>query len=443
MKRDLSMLLCCPDCKSDLSLRDETPTQPEVEAGALVCTHCHTSYPILRGIPRFVPSDAYVGSFSYEWNRWNTVQLDVANGRKESEETFAEKTGFAPSDLEGKLVLDVGCGAGRFLDVASRWGATVVGVDLSFAVEASQKSVGGRPNVSVVQADVFRLPFREETFDAIFSIGVLHHSRDTREAFLKLPPLLKHGGDIAVWLYYYPDQLYCKASDFWRAFLRPFPTWFAYAWCWMLVTLLSDLWASRLMSSGPWRNLRRLIPINTHPDRAWRMLDTFDWYTPRYQDKACSPVRVVGWCSEGGIRDVRLLSFQTSVRGTRDEASALPLVRGDVPDVRYRRVLVFGAGAAGRQALRFLNAIAPGRVVGLVDNDPAKRGTVVERHAVQSFDSVPRDGYDVVVVASLPGLVPIGAQLRAAGLLPDVHYLTADQVAQWYDVMVEYEREAA
>ncbi len=443
MKRDLTMLLCCPDCRADLTLRDETPERTEVETGALECTRCGTSYPILRGIPRFVPSDAYVGSFSYEWNRWNKVQLDVANGRRESEETFAEKTGLTPDDLRGKLVLDVGCGAGRFLDVASRWGATVVGVDLSFAVEASQQSMGGRPNVSVVQADVFRLPFRDRSFDAIFSIGVLHHSRDTREAFLKLPPLLKNGGDLAVWLYYYPDRLYCKASDFWRAFLRPFPSWFAYAWCWMLVTLLSDLWAKPVMSTLPWGHLRRIIPVNTHPDRQWRILDTFDWYTPRYQDKACSPPRVVGWCAEGGIRDVQVLSFQTSIRGTRDEAGALPLVRWDVPDVRHRRVLVFGAGAAGRNALRFLAAIAPGRVVGVVDNDPAKEGTTCEGVTVRRFASVPRDSYDLVVIASLPGLVPIGAQLREAGLMPNQDYLAADQVEQWYGLVVEYERIAA
>jgi SAM-dependent methyltransferase len=443
MKRDLTMLLCCPDCRDDLRLRDATPDRPEVETGELVCTTCEAVYPIVRGIPRFVPSDAYVGSFSYEWNRWNKVQLDVANGRRESEETFAEKTGFAQADLRGKLVLDVGCGAGRFLDVASRWGATVVGVDLSFAVEASQQSVGGRPNVSVVQADVFRLPFRDETFDAIFSIGVLHHSRDTREAFLRLPPLLKNGGDLAVWLYYYPDKLYRAASDFWRAVLRPFPVSFVYAWSWLLVTLFSDLWARPIMSLLPWSLLRRALPVNVHPDREWRILDTFDWYSPRYQDKECSPPRVVGWCAEGRIRDVRVLSFQTSIRGRRDVTGALPLVRWDVPDARQRRVLVFGAGAAGQRALRFLQAIAPGRVVGVVDNDPAKEGKVIEGHAVRRFADVPRASYDLVVIASLPGLVPIGAQLREAGLMPNLDYLVADQVEQWYDLVAEFARVAA
>jgi SAM-dependent methyltransferase len=390
-----------------------------------------------------VDTDQYVSSFSYEWNRWNQVQLDIANGRRESEETFAEKTGFTPDELRGKLVLDVGCGAGRFLDVAARWGANVIGIDLSFAVEASQKNLGGRPNVSVVQADVFRLPFREETFDAIFSIGVLHHSRDTREAFLQLPKLLKNGGDIAVWLYYYQDQLYNAASDFWRAVLRPFPTSVVYAWSWLLVTLFSWLWAKPIMSTKPWEYLRRILPVNTHPDRQWRILDTFDWYSPRYQDKDCSPSRVLGWCGEASIRDVRVLAFPTSIRGRRDVAGVLPQVRWSFPDIRNSRVLVFGAGAAGRQFVRFLRRIAPTSIAGIVDNDPAKQGMRIDGVAVQRFADVPRSAYDIVVIASLPGRHAIAAQLRDAELSMDTPILGADQVEQWYDLVVHCDTLAA
>ena len=435
MKRDLVNLLCCPDCKGDLVLVDDTPDQPVVGSGTLVCRACDETFPIVRGIPRFVGSDQYVGSFSYEWNRWNQVQLDIANGRTESEETFAEKTSFTPADLKGKLVLDVGCGAGRFLDVASRWGANVVGIDLSFAVEASQKNLGDRPNVSVIQADVFRLPFRDATFDIIFSIGVLHHSRDTREAFLQLPRVLKNGGDIAVWLYYYQDKVYNAASDFWRAVMRPFPTSVVYAWCWLIVTLFSGLWARPIMSTRPWGHLRRILPVNIHPDRNWRILDTFDWYSPRYQDKDCSPARVLGWCREGGIRDVQVLEFPTSIRGRRDVAGTLALVRWAIPDLRSKRVIVFGAGAAGRQALALLHQIAPGCVVGIVDNDPAKHGVIIEDRTVTPFAALQRESYDVVVIASLPGRPAIGAQLDNAGLVLNRDYVVVDRVEQWYSCL--------
>jgi hypothetical protein len=66
------------------------------------------SFPIVNGIPRFVDKDAYAESFSFEWNRHAATQLDAFRGDDSSERQFRAKTGFAPGDLAGKLVLDAG-----------------------------------------------------------------------------------------------------------------------------------------------------------------------------------------------------------------------------------------------------------------------------------------------------------------------------------------------
>jgi hypothetical protein len=244
-------------------------------------------------------------------------------------------------------------------------------------------------------------------------------------------------------LYYYPDRLYAAASDFWRFVLRPLPASAVYAWSWLLVTLFSDLWLEPFMSRAPWRHIPRMLPVNTHPKRDWRVLDTFDWYSPRYQDKDCSPARVISWCRDGEIRDVQVLSFPTSVRGRRDVSHSRPLVRWDIPDVRERRVLVFGAGAAGQEAVRFLRRVAPGRIVGIVDNDPAKQGLQIDGLTVTRFEKIDPYAYDVVVIASLPGLRPISEQLSAAGLIPNQDFLSAGQVEQWHTLVTQYERLAA
>ena len=186
-----------------------------------------------------------------------------------------------------------------------------------------------------------------------------------------------------------------------------------------------------------------MLPVNTHPDRQWRVLDTFDWYSPRYQDKDCSPRRVLRWCIEGGIRDVRAFAFQTSIRGKRDTTGTLPQVNDVMPDVRRKRVLVFGAGAAGREVAHFLRQVAPLSLVGIVDNDTAKHGMQVEGCVVQRFDEVSRDTYDLVVIASLPGRAAIGAQLRAAGLVAGTHFVDGDEVQQWYDMVTSVELKAA
>src|SRR5262245_16006555 len=146
-------------------------------------------YPIVNGIPRFVGSDLYLGSFSFEWNLHSKTQLDCYSGDASSEQEFREKTDLTPADLRGRLVLDAGVVAGRYAEVISRWGADVVGVDLSFAVEAAARNLDDRDNVWIAQADIGQLPFAHDSFDAIFSIGVLHHTPNTKDYFLKLIPL--------------------------------------------------------------------------------------------------------------------------------------------------------------------------------------------------------------------------------------------------------------
>jgi len=96
-------------------------------------------------------------------------------GRQDAERNFRKQTGFTPEELRGKLVLDVGCGMGRFAEVATCWGARVLGVDLSAAGEVAARNLLDREFVAL-QADVFSLPFAPGTFDQIYSIGVLHHT---------------------------------------------------------------------------------------------------------------------------------------------------------------------------------------------------------------------------------------------------------------------------
>ena len=81
--------------------------------------------------------------------------------------------------------------------LAARHGARVVGVDLSSAVEKAKALCEGYPAVSIVQADLTRLPLAEGVFDLAFSIGVLHHGPDPRGAFREVARRVKPGGRLA------------------------------------------------------------------------------------------------------------------------------------------------------------------------------------------------------------------------------------------------------
>ncbi len=303
MSIDLDGLLACPHCGGRLP----GLAGWAVDGGA--CGNCGRIFPIVRGIPRFVDSDAYAGSFSFEWNRHRKTQLDGAASR-ESEETFRQKTGLGPEDVVGKLVLDVGCGMGRFADVVSRWGGTVVGIDLSLAVEAAQANLGDRENVRILQADLFHLPFLPGAFDIVYSIGVLHHTPDCEKAFRQLVPFLRPGGRLCVWVYGKMGPWENFARLYRRGTTR-MPRRLLHALCHLAIPWYH---VCRLPLIGPL--LWTLLPISRHPNPDWRVLDTFDWYSPRYQSLHTFP-EVYHWFRSERLVDIALLDFPVAVAGTR------------------------------------------------------------------------------------------------------------------------------
>lgn len=299
-EKELANLLVCPETGQSLVR----------EGNRLVTASRSHAYPIVREIPRFVSSDAYVGSFSYEWNLHPTTQLDSQRRSDSSEGVFRKKTGLSPDDVRGRLVLDAGIGAGRFTDVLLQWGARVVGVDLSYAVEAANCNFGHRSDVLICQADIGRLPFREGTFDFIVSIGVLHHTPDTRRYFNRLPRLLKPGGEIAIWLY--PNDGDYRLRTAWTPFTGRLPKELFYRFCRVLVTHGQRHWDSR-----PVMLVRSLFPFsNQGLGLENDILDTYDAYSPRYHG-VHSPTEVEGWFEEAGLCEIRHQEWNTAVRGRR------------------------------------------------------------------------------------------------------------------------------
>src|SRR3954467_101168 len=120
MNAQICDLLKCPKCKGVLD--------PVDEPASLGCRGWGASYPVVGGVPRLA-GEGYVASFGRQWNRYDVARDD------EDEAVFAVKTGGDPREVEGLLVLDAGCGGGRYAKLAGRFGAKVVGVDLSSAVE--------------------------------------------------------------------------------------------------------------------------------------------------------------------------------------------------------------------------------------------------------------------------------------------------------------------
>ncbi len=199
-------LLVCPECRGALRLDPGERRGDEVETGTLTCGSGHV-FEISGGIPRFVKHQLNADqartrdSFGDEWTRLYPEHGHTTPEWQAERDIFLEYTRSLPSEYRGKLVLDAGCGNGRYAKLANDWGARVVCVDISSAVEIAQKNVGGRPDVAVVQGDLFKLPFRTDLFDIVYSIGVLHHTPDAKGAFHAIQPLVKPGGFFSIFMH--------------------------------------------------------------------------------------------------------------------------------------------------------------------------------------------------------------------------------------------------
>ena len=296
--------LRCPACHSGLEqLRD-----------GYGCAACGRQFPSVRGVLRFVGAGNYADSFGYQWQEFSTTQLlpDFA------ELNFRRKTGLRLEELKGKLVLDVGCGMGRFAEVATRWGARVIGVDLSAAAEVAADNLQGR-EFRAMQADVMALPFAFETFDCIYSIGVLHHTPDCERAFKSLPQYLKPGGTLAVWLYSGYNKWY-RFSDLYRKLTTRVPIRFLHSFFRMAVPCLYGLDCGLRtipLFGKPLAGLiRHLFPVSLTRNPQVRVLDTLDWYSPKYQSKHTYE-QVFRWFESCDLENLTVAEVSIGVKGRK------------------------------------------------------------------------------------------------------------------------------
>ena len=199
-------LLRCPACAGALALSaGDMAADGHVMTGSLRCESCATSYAIQRGVPRLVARaltqqvEATVDAFGWQWQQANRL---IKDPRFSAPDVFLDFIHPVTREwFEGKIVLDAGCGLGRFTSSAARFGARlVVGVDLSDAVDSAFDNTRQLDNVAIVQGDILRLPLAPR-IDYAFSVGVLHHTSDPRGAFLHIVSKLVPGGSISAWVY--------------------------------------------------------------------------------------------------------------------------------------------------------------------------------------------------------------------------------------------------
>ena len=127
---------------------------------------------------------------------------EVERQRFEGDDFMRQLVGF--ERWRGRRVLEVGCGLGTDLLQFARGGAHVIGTDLTehaTRLTRQRLSLDGLPGTAFV-ADAERLPFANDSFDLVYSWGVIHHTPDTATAASEIVRVCRPGGRVAVMVYH-------------------------------------------------------------------------------------------------------------------------------------------------------------------------------------------------------------------------------------------------
>ena len=232
-----------------------------------------------------------VNEFGEEWKKFHG-----------HDDTIIKKCGDEYFDiLTEKMVnkdtyaLDAGCGTGRWTKYLSSKAGFIEAVDPSEAIFAADKLLGPIENVRLSKASIDTLPFADQTFDFVMSIGVLHHIPDTRKALKDCVKKVKKGGYFFVFLYYNLDRrgrlykLIFKLSDLVRKTVCRLPQKMKHGVCDMLAVSLymPFVLTGRLLKYAGLKRLAEKVPLSGYQNYSFFIIrnDALDRFGTRLEQR--------------------------------------------------------------------------------------------------------------------------------------------------------------
>jgi 2-polyprenyl-3-methyl-5-hydroxy-6-metoxy-1,4-benzoquinol methylase len=291
----------------------------EDQGDILVCSSGHV-FSRRNGMPRFVKNSSYAVAFETQWKKYRLTQLDSFTGSRITRDRARRCIGEATwSKLEGKQVLECGCGAGRFTEILLAKRASVTSIDLSEAVDVNQENFPESESHRIAQADILRLPFAPRQFDMVFCLGVIQHTPNPEETIARLYDQVKPGGVLVIDNFTHNLSWYTKSAPLFRRYLRRLPpekgmkaTERLVNTLWPLHRIARHFYPAQILLSrlSPVLCYYRAYPrLSDELHREWALLDTHDsltdWYKHfRTRGQVQRTLENLGlqeiWCHYGG-----------------------------------------------------------------------------------------------------------------------------------------------
>ena len=254
-------------------------------------------------------NDMVVRDFGMEWMKFKDysdeditslaiMYFDILN------DTIINKNTYA---------LDIGCGTGRWSKYLSGRIGFIEAIDPSSAVIAADHLLRNVDNVRISRASVETIPFDDETFDFVMSIGVLHHIPDTQKAMIDCVKKVKKGGHFYVYLYHNLEstgllkKMIFKCSETLRSFvskLPPIPKRFACNFL-AVTTYLPFVLSGRLLRSFGLNSIAKKLPLSDYQNKSFFIIrnDALDKYGTTLEQRF-SREEVITLMRNSGLEDI-------------------------------------------------------------------------------------------------------------------------------------------
>lgn len=334
----------CSLCKSELNYQPLRIHSNEVSLGNLdgyLTCACSMIFPVVSNVPRLLPesfldyevmlkkalprygnlklailekykpvieasskqNESIKKTFGFEWSLLKTnTQVNIWDLDDQGfEDQLWNELKAEEINFENSVAIDVGCGHGKSGTILAKKCSLVFCMDVGLSVEQAALK-NKQPNCVFIQAGINHLPFTNETFDLVYSSGVLHHNPDTKTAFDKVSALVKKNATLCIWLYQPFNNPIHKMMLGLRRVTPKLPVKVQF-WLYFIFLL----------------PLHKIIGLLKGSGKSWReiMINQLDMLSPRYRHEHTTQ-EVEGWLKEKKYTNIQVTTtnnYGFSIKG--------------------------------------------------------------------------------------------------------------------------------
>ncbi|MDC1148755.1 class I SAM-dependent methyltransferase [Pelagibacteraceae bacterium] len=162
--------------------------------------------------------------FGFQWKKFLFLQHDSFNKSNLTKNRLSSLICSKLKKLKNKNVLEVGCGSGRFSELFLKNKSKLHAVDASNSVFVNYNlnKVYSKNNFNIARANLFNLPYKNNSFDLVFCAGVIQHTGNSSKAIKILWSKVKKGGFLAFDHYLFTYRYYLGIEFIIRNLLKIF-----------------------------------------------------------------------------------------------------------------------------------------------------------------------------------------------------------------------------